>query len=104
MTKKVTIGILCFVIILIALVGGFIMFQRTSLHSAVDNYLESKNATEKVESRSTKYDSKRNVFYEKVIFKDEPNLYYEIEKSDSKDKVFSTSYGKKGEVKGKYSN
>lgn len=54
--------------------------------------------------RETHYDSKLNEFYEEVVFKDEPDLEYEMRMRDVKDKVLSIAYGKHGEERGKYSN
>lgn len=47
---------------------------------------------------------KLNEFYEEIIFKDEPNLEYDMRIRDGKDNVLSIAYGKNGEVRGKYSN
>lgn len=104
MSKKVIIIIISIVITIFIALSSFIYYQKTTLNNAVDNYLEEKNAKNEIKNRATKYDFKTNEFYQVITFKNEPKIYYEIKKDDSKDKVLSVSYGNNGEVKGKYSN
>ncbi|UTH06295.1 DUF3139 domain-containing protein [Macrococcoides canis] len=103
MKKFLLFIITAFIIIAIG-IGGYIAYERFTLHQTVDKFLEKRNAIEQVKTRETHYDSKLNEFYEEIVFKDEPNLEYDMRTRDVKDNVLSTAYGKNGEVRGKYSN
>ncbi|MDJ1156617.1 DUF3139 domain-containing protein [Macrococcus caseolyticus] len=104
MSKNVIFIILSVVTTILIIFSSFIYYQKTTLNNAVNNYLEERNAKNEIKNRSTKYDFKTNEFYQIITFKNEPKIYYEIKKDDSKDKVLSVSYGDNGEVNGKYSN
>ncbi|MDJ1112383.1 DUF3139 domain-containing protein [Macrococcus sp. S115] len=76
--KKFLLFIISAIIIIAMGIGGYIAYERYTLHQTVDEFLEKRDAVEQVKIRETHYDSKLNEFYEEVVFKDEPGLEYEM--------------------------
>ena len=111
MKNKSWLYILLFVLIGVIVVGvliykNFHYDEKKLTVEKIDNYLNENNYDQKILKKEIEFDSKTEEYFARVVFKDEPNNFYEIISESDSNKVKVYGYHDGVEIvdknKGKY--
>lgn len=110
MSRKIFLKV-SIILILVLLVAGSIVFMyfyngKKDVSERIEDYLVEQNYQSSIKEKEVLYDWKIGEYYAKVVFKDEPENYYEIY-IESNSNMDVTGYNDEGEQitdknKGKY--
>lgn len=111
MKNKSWLYILLFVLIGVIVIGvliykNFHYDEKKLTVEKIDNYLNENNYDQKILKKEIEFDSKTGGYFARVVFKDEPNNFYEIISESGSNKVKVYGYHDGVEIvdknKGKY--
>lgn len=97
-TKYILISIITLVVIIGGTIFMFFYTKKIDTTEIIDSYITDNDYEELIEKKEIVYDSKQGNYMGEVVFKDEPENYYEIYVDSTKKEVdFIIAYDNENE-------